>query len=95
MTSPWIVESGTSASAGSIDRLVAVERALDEAAAVGREVPELRAQLRQPRHVPEEGTLRERMREAGERLVEPGDRGADRAAGARARQGRAGGRRRR
>ena len=55
---------------GLDDRLVAVEVALDERAAVGREIGELGAELGQPRDVPEQGPMGERVGEPGERLVE-------------------------
>ena len=63
-------------------RLVAVEPALDEPSPVGREMPEPGAQFREPRHVPQEGMARQRVREAGERPVEPCDRGTDSTASA-------------
>ena len=44
---------------------------------------ELRPELREPRDIPEDRALRQGMREARERQVEPCNRGADRATGGR------------
>ena len=63
--------------------VVPVEPALDERAAICPDVGEFRPELGQSRDVPEDGALRQGMREAGERLIEACNSDADRATGGR------------